>query len=231
MPEAAGFERQCLLEIRFSSGPIVGHRGTSGCAKSEIDQRPWRGSCTSTAYVQRAETGRTRPRPGPRFATRTSAETLSGNRPDHVVSSACHHKVEAAMIEQLTKNERQLAIVILLVLTACGITLAGVGQGDPLGRAWLPDHGGRHWRHLLGDLGLLRARTGGGSFRQLLRRSEQGRHPHRHGAGRRSACSSATGWPGCSPIRTSPSTPAGRASAGCGPCTPPASSSASAAMR
>ncbi len=37
------------------------------------------------------------------------------------------------MIEQLTKNERQLAIAILLAITICGMTFAGVGQGDPLG--------------------------------------------------------------------------------------------------
>ena len=37
------------------------------------------------------------------------------------------------MIEQLTKNERQIAIAILLALTACGIAFAGAGQGDPIG--------------------------------------------------------------------------------------------------
>ena len=37
------------------------------------------------------------------------------------------------MIAQLTRNERQYAIVIMLVLAACGLTLGGVGQGDPLG--------------------------------------------------------------------------------------------------
>ena len=37
------------------------------------------------------------------------------------------------MIEQLTKNERQLAIVILLAITIWGMAFAGAGQGDPLG--------------------------------------------------------------------------------------------------
>ena len=37
------------------------------------------------------------------------------------------------MIEQLTRIERQLAIVILLAITICGIAFAGAGQGDPLG--------------------------------------------------------------------------------------------------
>jgi cytochrome c oxidase cbb3-type subunit 1 len=37
------------------------------------------------------------------------------------------------MIEQLTKNERQLAIVILLGLTVCGLALLAAGQNDPLG--------------------------------------------------------------------------------------------------
>jgi cytochrome c oxidase cbb3-type subunit 1 len=37
------------------------------------------------------------------------------------------------MIEQLTKNERQLAIVILLGLTVCGLALLAAGQDDPLG--------------------------------------------------------------------------------------------------
>ena len=90
----------------------------------------------------------------------------------------------AAMIEQLTKNERQLAIVILLGLTVCGLALLAAGQNDPLGV-----HGGLIMaaairRHLRRDLGLLRARTGGGAARQLLRRSEQDRHHPRHGLGR-----------------------------------------------
>ncbi len=37
------------------------------------------------------------------------------------------------MIEQLTKNERQLAIIILLAITICGMAFAGAGQGDPVG--------------------------------------------------------------------------------------------------
>ena len=37
------------------------------------------------------------------------------------------------MIAQLTRNERHYAIVIMLVLAACGLTLGGAGQDDPLG--------------------------------------------------------------------------------------------------
>ncbi len=37
------------------------------------------------------------------------------------------------MISQLTKNERQLALVILLALTLCGLTLAIAGRNDPIG--------------------------------------------------------------------------------------------------
>ena len=37
------------------------------------------------------------------------------------------------MISQLTKNERQLSLVILLALTLCGLTLAIAGRNDPIG--------------------------------------------------------------------------------------------------
>ena len=37
------------------------------------------------------------------------------------------------MIAQLTKNERQLALIILLALSVCGLAMAVAGQGDPLG--------------------------------------------------------------------------------------------------
>jgi hypothetical protein len=38
-----------------------------------------------------------------------------------------------AMIAQLTKNERQLALIILLMMSVCGLVMAVVGQHDPLG--------------------------------------------------------------------------------------------------
>jgi hypothetical protein len=37
------------------------------------------------------------------------------------------------MIAQLTKNERQLALIILFVLSVCGFAMAAAGGGDPLG--------------------------------------------------------------------------------------------------
>src|SRR5438552_12177901 len=37
------------------------------------------------------------------------------------------------MIAQFTKGERQLALVILLVLSLCGLAMAVAGRGDPLG--------------------------------------------------------------------------------------------------
>ena len=37
------------------------------------------------------------------------------------------------MIAQLTKNERQLALIILLVMSVCGLAMAIAGTGDPLG--------------------------------------------------------------------------------------------------
>src|SRR4051794_4831481 len=37
------------------------------------------------------------------------------------------------MIAGLTKNERQLALFILLALSASGLAMAVAGQGDPLG--------------------------------------------------------------------------------------------------
>src|SRR4051794_41838663 len=37
------------------------------------------------------------------------------------------------MIAQLTKNERQLAIIILLAMSICGLAMAVAGSGDPLG--------------------------------------------------------------------------------------------------
>ena len=37
------------------------------------------------------------------------------------------------MIAQLTKGERQLALILLLVLSICGFAMAVAGQGDPLG--------------------------------------------------------------------------------------------------
>jgi len=37
------------------------------------------------------------------------------------------------MIAQLTKNERQLALIILLALSLCGLAMAVAGHGDPLG--------------------------------------------------------------------------------------------------
>src|SRR3954468_17358951 len=37
------------------------------------------------------------------------------------------------MIAQLTKDERQLALIILLVLSVCGLAMAVAGSGDPLG--------------------------------------------------------------------------------------------------
>jgi cytochrome c oxidase cbb3-type subunit 1 len=38
-----------------------------------------------------------------------------------------------AMITQLTKSERQLAIGVLLVIACVGIAFAGAGKNDPLG--------------------------------------------------------------------------------------------------
>jgi cytochrome c oxidase cbb3-type subunit 1 len=37
------------------------------------------------------------------------------------------------MIAQLTKNERQLALIILLAVSVCGLAMAIGGRGDPLG--------------------------------------------------------------------------------------------------
>jgi len=37
------------------------------------------------------------------------------------------------MIGQLTKNERQIALIILLGLTVCGLAMAVAGRHDPLG--------------------------------------------------------------------------------------------------
>jgi cytochrome c oxidase cbb3-type subunit 1 len=37
------------------------------------------------------------------------------------------------MVSQLTKEERQLAIGILILLSACGLAMAAAGRGDPLG--------------------------------------------------------------------------------------------------
>jgi cytochrome c oxidase cbb3-type subunit 1 len=37
------------------------------------------------------------------------------------------------VIAQLTKNERQLALIILLVMSVCGLAMAIAGTGDPLG--------------------------------------------------------------------------------------------------
>src|SRR6266403_169724 len=37
------------------------------------------------------------------------------------------------MIAQLTKNERQLALIILLAMSACGLAMAVAGRDDPLG--------------------------------------------------------------------------------------------------
>ena len=37
------------------------------------------------------------------------------------------------MIAQLTKSERQLALIILLSLTICGLAMAIAGSQDPLG--------------------------------------------------------------------------------------------------
>jgi cytochrome c oxidase cbb3-type subunit 1 len=37
------------------------------------------------------------------------------------------------MIAQLTKNERQLALIILLVVSVCGLVMAAAGGSDPLG--------------------------------------------------------------------------------------------------
>lgn len=42
------------------------------------------------------------------------------------------------MVAQLTKNERQLALVILIGLAMCGLAIAAAGQADPLGtHGWL----------------------------------------------------------------------------------------------
>src|SRR6187431_1000168 len=41
------------------------------------------------------------------------------------------------MVAQLTKSERQVALIILLTLFLCGLVFAVVGRGDPLGT-----HGG-----------------------------------------------------------------------------------------
>ena len=37
------------------------------------------------------------------------------------------------MVGQLTKNERQIALIILLVLAVCGLAMAVAGRDDPLG--------------------------------------------------------------------------------------------------
>ena len=37
------------------------------------------------------------------------------------------------MIAQLTRNERQLAILISLAVTICGLAFAILGRNDPLG--------------------------------------------------------------------------------------------------
>ena len=37
------------------------------------------------------------------------------------------------MISQLTKNERHLALIILLALTVCGLWFAIAGRNDPIG--------------------------------------------------------------------------------------------------
>src|SRR5258706_4934229 len=37
------------------------------------------------------------------------------------------------MIAQLTNNERQLALIILLAMSACGLAMAVAGRDDPLG--------------------------------------------------------------------------------------------------
>ena len=37
------------------------------------------------------------------------------------------------MIGQLTKNERQFALIILLALAVCGLAMAVAGRDDPLG--------------------------------------------------------------------------------------------------
>jgi cytochrome c oxidase cbb3-type subunit 1 len=37
------------------------------------------------------------------------------------------------MIGQLTKNERQTALIILLALAVCGLAMAVAGRDDPLG--------------------------------------------------------------------------------------------------
>ncbi len=37
------------------------------------------------------------------------------------------------MVAQLTKNERQLALIILLAISLCGLAMGIAGGGDPLG--------------------------------------------------------------------------------------------------
>ena len=37
------------------------------------------------------------------------------------------------MIGQLTKNERQIALIILIALGVCGLAMAVAGRDDPLG--------------------------------------------------------------------------------------------------
>src|SRR5205809_6155864 len=37
------------------------------------------------------------------------------------------------MVAQLTKSERQLALIILLAMSLCGLAMGAAGHGDPLG--------------------------------------------------------------------------------------------------
>src|SRR5256885_4599857 len=47
--------------------------------------------------------------------------------------SACRLRELRPMIAQFTKNERQLALIILLAMSICGLAMAVAGSGDPLG--------------------------------------------------------------------------------------------------
>ena len=88
------------------------------------------------------------------------------------------------MIAQLTKDERQLALIILLVLSVCGFAMAAAGSGDPLGvhgaivllAGILPDVR-RHFR-------LLRPRARRRPAGPLFRRSQPDGHYPGDGLGR-----------------------------------------------
>ena len=88
------------------------------------------------------------------------------------------------MIAQLTKNERQLALIILLALSVCGFAMAVAGRGDPLGV-----HGAIVLlAGIAGTFGVISGYYDAGARRRsagpLFRRSQPDGHYPRDGLGR-----------------------------------------------